>query len=341
MKHLRRADLHVHSSASFDVPDLPSLRPRALFEKALGHPEASRRMDFFTLTDHDTMAGYEALVRELGEGDRRLVIPAVEHTLRDPDIGFSIHVNLYGLDPDGYADLQRNVRTLDELIETCERDGILYQYNHPTWWERRELRREQVDFRKLPEIAARFPVLELNAGRTAQQNLITRRMAEDLGKALTSSTDTHTGDVGRAHTLAAGETAEEFLGAAWRGESEMALHAITYSGLLDEAHALIDEILQQEAGVLAVRDAKKGGQGWFERIGAQVAASRLVRENDAVRASLRSVLRQVSKPVMKIIMGHERRLENILAASELAVYSVLPEPAPVAIPIAAPVRRAG
>ena len=94
MKTLRKADLHLHSNVSHDVPDLESLSPRALFEMALGNPDPSRRMDYFTLTDHDTMDGYRRLIRELPEADRRLVIPGVEHTLRDPDLALGDRVNL-------------------------------------------------------------------------------------------------------------------------------------------------------------------------------------------------------------------------------------------------------
>lgn len=332
MSNLRRADLHVHSSASFDVPDLKVLHPVALFEKAVRHPDPERRMDYFALTDHDTMAGYMTLMRELGPEDRRLVIPAVEHTLRDPGIGFTIHVNLFRIHPEQYAELQRRVTSLDELIDFCDEAGILYQYNHPTWWERRELKRGQVDFRKVPLIAERFPVLELNAGRTARQNLITRMIAAEQRKGLTSSTDTHTGDVGRAHTLAAGETADEFMSAVWRGESEMSLHVITYDGLLEEAHAMIDQIMSPQSGSLAGRKASKKGQGVFEGLGAKLVASRLVRDHERVNRSLRSVLRQASKPIMKFVMGYERRLEDRLAVSGLAPYA-FGEPAPVPIPV--------
>ena len=332
MTNFRRADLHVHSSASFDVPNLKALHPLSLFEMAMGNSDPARRMDYFALTDHDTMAGYQTLMRELDVEDRRLVIPAVEHTLKDPGIGFTIHVNLYWIHPEQYAELQRRVTNLDELIDFCDEAGILYQYNHPTWWERRELKHGLVDFRKIPGIASRFPVLELNAGRTARQNLITRMIAAEQRKGLTSSTDTHTGDVGRAHTLAAGDTAGEFMSAVWSGESEMSLHVITYDGLLDEAHSLIDQIMNPQGGSLAGRKASQKGQGVFEGMGAKLVGSRLVRDHERVNRSIRSVLRQASKPIMKLIMGNERRLENTLALSGLAPYA-FGEPAPIPIPV--------
>ncbi len=317
----RKADLHVHSSFSFDVPDLAALHPRALFEAALGHPDPERRLDWFTLTDHDTMAGWAALVRELPEADRALVIPAVEHTLGDPDLGFTIHVNLYGLDPDTYTRLRAVVRTLDELCAFCDEHGIRYQYNHPTWWERAELRRGLVDFARVPEIAARFTVLELNAARTPAQNLITAGLAAEHGLYLTASSDTHTGAVGRGWTAAPGDTADEFLGAIWRGEGATHLDHLSHAALVGEAHGLIDEFLDHgRTHGPAGRETSGAAQAWLEHMTLLLVRSRWVQQTPAARESLRALLKHASVPILKVVMDHERRLDRRLADSELRTY---------------------
>ncbi len=320
LEHRTRADLHLHSSHSFDVPDLPTLRPRALFEAALGGNDSVRPMDWFTLTDHDTMSGWEELVRELPEADRALVIPGVEHTLVDPTLGFTLHVNLYGLDPDMYADLQRRTETLDDLLTYCATSGIRCQYNHPTWWDRRELRRGQVDFGAVPALARRFEVLELNAARTPEQNLITLSLAEEYGLALTASSDSHTGEVGRAWTEAPADTADAFLDAVWTGQGTTHLESLTYEGLLREAHGLIDVIVDQGAGMTVSRTASSVGQTWVESLATRIVRSRMVQDNPAMRESLRLLLKQVSRPIMRTIMGMERRLEGRLAESPLGDY---------------------
>jgi hypothetical protein len=315
----KKADLHVHSSHSFDVPDLDALRPRTLFEAALGHADPARRMDWFALTDHDTMSGWEELVASLGEADRRLVVPGVEHTLQDPSIGFTLHVNLYRLDPDLYARLRRETETLDDLVGFCAAHGILYQYNHPTWWERRELRTGAVDFSRVIEIARRFPVLELNAARTTDQNLITAGLAAELGKPLTASSDTHTGGVGRGWTAAPGETVDEFLDAVWRGEGDTHLEALTYTGLVDEAHGLIDELILRGDDARFGREASSTVQTYIEGLGGRILQSAFLR-NPAARNSMRTLLRGVTRPIMHVIMENERRLERRLAASDLQNY---------------------
>ena len=318
--HTRRADLHLHSTASFDVPDLPTLRPRALFEKALGGHAAGRRMDWFVLTDHDTLAGYERLVRELSEADRRLVIPAVEHTLRDAAVGFTIHANLYGIDPDTYAELQRRVRTLDELLAFCGERGVWCQYNHPTWWERKELRRGRVDFAMVPRVAERFAVLELNASRTPAQNLVTVSLAEELGLPLSAGSDSHTGDVGRAWTAAPGDDWRAFLDAVWRGEGTTHVESLSYASLLHEASTVIDDFLDQQVGDGAGRAPRHQGQAWLEALATRVVTAGWVRRHPRRREALRRLLKRASRPIMRTILGHERRLEARIAASSLSAY---------------------
>jgi len=316
----RKADLHVHSSYSFDVPDLPALSPRALFEAALGHPDADRRMDFFALTDHDTMEGYEALMRQLSEPDRALVIPGVEHTLFDPSLGFTIHVNLYGLDPDLYARLGRRVTTLDDLLGFAREHDLPCQYNHPTWWERRELKRGDVDFARVPEIAARFDVLELNAARTPLQNLITVGLAEKLGLPLTASSDTHTGFIGRASTEAAADTPSEFLRAVWAGEGKTHLTTLSQESLVDEAHGLIDAYLERDGVGVGLRTIRSQAQARLENAAARLVRSRWVRNNPTARESLRTLLRGASRPIMRWVMLHEKRLDRRLEDSALCDY---------------------
>ena len=320
-EHLRKADLHVHSAFSFDVPSLEALHPRALFEAALDHPDRSWRMDWFALTDHDTMDGWSALMRELPEADRALVIPGVEHTLRDPLIGFTLHVNIYGLDPDLYARLRRETDTLDDLLAFVREHGLRCQYNHPTWWERDEMRRGAVDFGKVPGIAAQFEVLELNAARTPMQNLITAGLADALGLPLTASSDTHTGAVGRACTLAAGDTPEAFLDAVWRGEGGTRLQTLSQGALVDEAHGLIDEVFDGVSTDTHARETRSQVQARLETAATRLIRSRWLQEHPPTRESLRRLLKQASRPIMRWVMLYEERLDRRLAASKLGGYA--------------------
>lgn len=316
----RRADLHVHSSWSHDVPDLAHYAPRALFERAMTHPDPSRRMDYFTLTDHETMGGCEELLRQLPEPDRRLVIPGVEHALLDPQIGFSIHANLFGLDPDRYAELRRRVRTLPELAEFCRARGILMQYNHPTWWERHELRAGRVALWKVAEAAEHFDVLELNAGRTELLNRVTESLARAKGKALACGSDTHTGEVGKAHTLAPGEDAASFLASVWSGHGIPVRGDINGEALLTEVHDVIDHLFDHRRGILVKANPPDARNRRLEKIAHRVLRSDTIMGNPVTREPLRALLKQAARPVVWGVMARERRLEKRLMASPLAGY---------------------
>lgn len=322
--HLKRCDLHVHSNRSHDVADLPGLSPRALFEHALGHADPDRRMDFFALTDHDTMAGYEALMRELPEADRALVIPAVEHTLLDPGIGFTLHVNLFGITPDLYHhEVLARVVTLDDLLEVCARHGVRAQYNHPIWWERHEVRAGRVDPAKVVRIADRFEVLELNAGRSIGMNLVAAGLARQKGKALTSNSDTHTGDVGRAFTLAAGDDWQSYLAHVWAGESTQRVASLTKRSVQDAAHSMIDALLDCEERIAPGSKVTRTESRLFEAAFAHVLQSKFVRDFGPARASLRAVLRGVSNRVIGGWMDYERQLEHDVMSGELGSYLLL------------------
>ncbi len=317
MNTLRRADLHLHSHVSHDVPDLASLSPRALFERALAHPDPTRRMDYFTLTDHDTMDGYRRLIRELPEADRRLVIPGVEHTLRDPQIGFSIHVNLYLLHPDTYARLRREVITLAELLGFCAEHGVLAQYNHPTWFEPAELRRGQVDFAKVRHIAACFDVLELNAGRPRRLNEATEALARRLGKHLTANSDSHGGDPGLAYNVAPGDTTVAFLHNIWRGLGSVRTSDMTYHGMLRVVHGLIDAVLDDRQGLALAESMLHSQHRLLEQVALRLINSRLLRQHGPGREGLRLLLKQISRPVILGWLRQEQQLSRELIASPL------------------------
>lgn len=319
----RRADLHLHSNVSRDVPDVASLSPRGLFEKALGNPDPQKRMDYFALTDHDTMDGYRMLVRELSETDQRLVIPGVEHALYDPGIGFSIHVNLYLIDPDTYHDLGRKVVTIDDLLGFCREHDILAQYNHPTWFEHAEVRRRQVDFGVVGRIAERFPVLELNGGRLHRQNEITKLLAISQGKTLTAGSDSHSGDVGSSHSIASGETAEAFLHNIWAGRGAVHTVDMTRTSMLRVVHDLIDAILDDDRCRQPVASMLPGHRRRLEDLALGLFNAPFMRRPGVGRRMLRVLLKQISVPVVAAWLEQENRVARRMAEAvqDAAVHS--------------------
>jgi predicted metal-dependent phosphoesterase TrpH len=231
----RKADLHLHSSFSHDVPDLPELSPRALYDKAV-----ARGMDYFTLTDHDTMKGVRTLARELerefGPVPPIPLIPGVELKVRDPLIGHTVHINVLDLNARQLRELGRRRRSMGAFLAYCRDQGLYHAYNHPFWFERREHPRLETILALIGE----FPVVELNAGRIPEVNRRTARLAWRHGRHLVANSDSHTGQVGRAYTMAPGDTSAEFLGNVLRGTSHVVPDHLVFRGFMAEIMQVID-----------------------------------------------------------------------------------------------------
>jgi len=131
-------DMHVHSSYSSDVPDVPSQKPLRRLVSAL-----ERGMYYFVLTDHDTMAGYAQLMDELstmGEVGRQAaerVISGVELSCRCTEVGI-VHTNVFGLDERQFAHIDRLRDTagfvrLERLMPYLDAQGLVCSLNHPLW----------------------------------------------------------------------------------------------------------------------------------------------------------------------------------------------------------------
>ncbi|MBM3286418.1 MAG: PHP domain-containing protein [Candidatus Eisenbacteria bacterium] len=240
--HLKKADLHLHSSHSFDVLDLPALSPRALYDKAV-----KRGMGFFTLTDHDTMRGVEELKRDLaveyGESPPIPLIAGIEIKVRDPRIGHTVHVNVLGLDQAQMIELARRRRSIDRFTAFCRREGLFHAYNHPFWFERGE----RGDLSTIEDLIGLFPVIELNAGRIPQLNGRTSRLAQKLGKSVIAASDSHTGRVGRAYSVAPGTTPQEFLGSILAGVCRAVPEHLTPRGLVQEVDETVDLVLARRS----------------------------------------------------------------------------------------------
>ena len=179
----------------------------------------------------------------------------------------------------------------------------------------------RVDLAKVPGIADRFAVLELNGGRSAALNWVTWGLAMAKGKAVTASSDSHTGDLGAAWTAAAGDTPADWLREVWAGRAVLHSRHMTFEDLVAAAQSVIDGLLLPGQAATVSRDAMAAGSPAIESAAAAVLGSPFVRRHAATRAALRLVLRGLARPVIRRHLEHERRLERAITASELAAFS--------------------
>jgi predicted metal-dependent phosphoesterase TrpH len=231
----KRADLHLHTTCSFDVLPVRDLHPENLYEKAF-----ELGMDYITFTDHDTVEAYETL-----GWDRENLIPGVEMSLYDPEfVGHTLHINIFELDKEEFlefreiAEIEHNLKS---FIKYLKRNKLPFIYNHPFWFEFNQ----EPNPSAVPWLAKLFPVLEYNTHELKQKNELTISLAERYNKGIVATTDTHTGRFGHVYTLAKGDTFREFFRNIAKGKSYIVPENLTRELLTDEMNTWIDLIFEK------------------------------------------------------------------------------------------------
>jgi predicted metal-dependent phosphoesterase TrpH len=231
----RRADLHVHTTCSFDVLPVRDLYPESLYEKAL-----KLGMDYTTFTDHNTVEAYEIL-----GWDREKLVPGVEMSVHDLEFaGHALHINVFELDREEFFELMEIAKLehdLKSFIKYLKRHKLPFIYNHPFWFEFHS----EPNPSSVPRLAKLFPVLEYNMHELKQKNELTIALAENFGKGIAATTDTHTGRLGKVYTLAKGENFKEFFRNIEKGKSYIVPEDLTRELLIDEMNTWIDLIFEK------------------------------------------------------------------------------------------------
>jgi predicted metal-dependent phosphoesterase TrpH len=237
------ADLHVHTLCSYDVVKAPWLHPEALYQKA-----RSLGMKFITFTDHDTMHAYDMIGWE-----RERLVTGVEIKINDPRrIGHTIHVNVYELNKKQFLELEaiaHKKACLESFLECLDSHRLPYVYNHPFWFETGET----PNYKVIPHLIETFPVVEYNMHRVRPKNALTLALAGQYRKGVVATTDTHTGDIGRAFTLAKGETFREFYDAIRRCESFIVPQDLTLAILSEEIEQWMELLFRSGISRLQAR----------------------------------------------------------------------------------------
>jgi glycosyltransferase involved in cell wall biosynthesis/predicted metal-dependent phosphoesterase TrpH len=207
MNEIRRADMHVHSTAS-ELSKLGIQRSLQLPECATPPQEvyelAKRRgMDFVTITDHDTIAG----VLELADLPDTFI--SEELTVWFKGEAQAVHVLCYGITPDDHEWLQAHNDDVEACAEYLHSGGITAALAHPFYAVEAPL-----GARHRRRLAQLFPIWETrNGSRAKELNLPAFVYIETHGGTAIGGSDDHAGvDIGRTFTETPGAaTPEEFL----------------------------------------------------------------------------------------------------------------------------------
>jgi glycosyltransferase involved in cell wall biosynthesis/predicted metal-dependent phosphoesterase TrpH len=193
--HVRRADMHVHSTAS-ELSKLGIQRSLQLPECATEPEEvyelAKRRgMDFVTITDHDTIAGALKIAHLPG------VFVSEELTTWFKAEPQAVHVLCYGITPDDHEWLQSHNDSVEECAEYLQERQITAALAHPFYAVEAPLTP-----RHRRRLAQLFPIWETrNGSRAKELNLPAFVYIETHGGTGIGGTDDHAGiDIGRTFT---------------------------------------------------------------------------------------------------------------------------------------------
>jgi predicted metal-dependent phosphoesterase TrpH len=307
---LKKADLHLHSNVSYDVLNLPELSPRSLYERAI-----ERGMGFFTLTDHETIRGIMKLRRDLDEefaGAPPIpVITGIEMKVRDPKVGHTIHVNILDLDQSQMLELARRRKSIDRFLGFCRAEDLYHAYNHPFWFEPGERGALSV----VTELIDRFPVIELNAGRIPQLNGRTLRIARRFGRQVVAASDSHTGRIGTAYTMAPGATPEEFLRSIRNGVWRAVPNHTSFLGFIDEVQETIDLVFLKQPA-FQVKDTFLRQKPMARRIARAALGSEFVMRPWLLKRMVGEAMKMMAVPPATLFILQQRLMHWGLGPAE-------------------------
>ncbi|WP_340819003.1 PHP domain-containing protein [Methanolobus sp. WCC4] len=235
-KGWNKADLHVHTSCSYDVPASKFTRPANLMQKGL-----NEGLDHITFTDHDTVKAYDIM-----GWDRERLTTGVEISITDMEnVGHTIHINAFDFDRRHYAEIEPIVQKEQDiysLLDYFRSNDILHMYNHPFWFKPGE----KPNLFAVPELAKQFPVIEYNMQDLTQKNFFSMVLAQRYRKGLAVTTDSHTGRIGRVYTVAKGDTFREYFRNIERGRSFMMIDEPIWKHISHELNAWVELIFNME-----------------------------------------------------------------------------------------------
>jgi glycosyltransferase involved in cell wall biosynthesis/predicted metal-dependent phosphoesterase TrpH len=207
MNEIRRADMHVHSTASelsklgiqrsLDLPECAT-PPQEVYELA-----KRRGMDFVTITDHDTIAG----ALELADLPDTFI--SEELTVWFKGEPQAVHVLCYGITPADHEWLQAHNDDVEACAEYLRASRITAALAHPFYAVEAPL-----TARHRRRLAQLFPIWETrNGSRAKELNLPAFVYIETHGGTAIAGSDDHAGiDIGRTFTeTPAASSPEEFL----------------------------------------------------------------------------------------------------------------------------------
>jgi predicted metal-dependent phosphoesterase TrpH len=237
----KKADLHCHSvHSTFKYFRLANTRDSYNRPEEVYRLAKERGMDFVTLTDHDSIDGCLYLLNKRPDLPDFFISEEVETYF--PDTRQRIHVNVFDIDEEQHAEIQRRRRNIYDLHEYIQSERIIASANH--MFQNYRLRNSPRHY--FEEMLRMFDIFEVKNGAMASQH---NRLVEDLmavmrekrgNLSLVAGSDAHTlGPLALVYTVAEAQNVRGFLQKVRDGECFVWGTEMGFRELLSDVYRMV------------------------------------------------------------------------------------------------------
>lgn len=197
------------------------------------------KMDFFCLTDHDTIDGWKNLIDKHPELKSK-IITGVELTSKIPGKKLYLHVNIYGLNERQFKQLEKLSENVEKVVKYCKKNKLVCSLNH---WGYSSLQNigvngkdSEIKSSDLKYLWNLFDFIEArNGGDYKENNDIVEFKAKKDGKIMLAGSDSHVGKVGITWTeIPNAKTKKEFINGMLKGKTKIHGEHVTEKRLKEE-----------------------------------------------------------------------------------------------------------
>ncbi len=240
-RRFKKADLHCHSVYStfkyFRIANTRDSynRPEEVYRLA-----KERGMDFVTLTDHDSIDGCLYLLNKRPDLPDFFISEEVETYF--PETRQRIHVNVFDIDEEQHAEIQRRRENIYDLHQYVKDERIIASANH--MFQNYRMRNSPRHY--FEEMLRMFDIFEVKNGAMASQH---NRLIEDLmavvrekrgSVSLVAGSDAHTlGPLALVYTVAEAVSVREFLEKVRGGECFVWGTEMGFRELLSDVYRMV------------------------------------------------------------------------------------------------------
>ena len=240
-RRFKKADLHCHSVYStFKYFRIANTRDSYNRPEEVYRVAKERGMDFVTITDHDSIDGCLYLLNKRPDLPDFFISEEVETYF--PETRQRIHVNVFDIDEEQHAEIQRRRENIYDLHDYIRDERIIASANH--MFQNYRMRNSPRHY--FEEMLRMFDIFEVKNGAMATQH---NRLVEDLmavvrekrgSVSLVAGSDAHTlAPLALVYTVAEAASVREFLEKVRGGECFVWGTEMGFRELLSDVYSMV------------------------------------------------------------------------------------------------------